>query len=532
MDASATGDEDFPWDSLSEFAESEAEESSSTEGDLPDWLRESSPLDLSGAASPPVASESSEPSEFDWLTEEAIEGASASFEDAAAVSEDKWLTDFPVTAEAPLPMDAEPSTFEAEPTAAEVDWLSELTAQEPLDETETPEAPAGVPVTEPEVTYAVADADLAWLSELEDLPADAVAMGSAAGSEVEEQLEEAVPDWLSEMQTEAEATAVAVPEAAVSAIDEDTFDWLNTLPEAELPTGAEEPLEETPTPIAEEPISVESAALEPAEAAVPDWLAGLETSSELSAPAEGVEDLVSEVSEVGEPTGEWDEDEFAWELTTPEEPSPVETTPQQEQVAEMFGVGPEDSEPEDDSRLVLGAATAGAAMSLEGATDDEDEDLFAVSEETSFEEEPSFEEEFEETYAVSQDPFGTEEPAEEGFEFAAASLHDEAVAPTPAENAPDWLNAMVPGIDVDYEEQENVLPDEEFEEVVETPIPVHEAEEATEFAWLERIVAEELASDSAPMPALPRFVFSRQPAWTRQAQPDDDFPDWVLDEDE
>jgi len=93
------------------------------------------------------------------------------------------------------------------------------------------------------------------------------------------------------------------------------------------------------------------------------------------------------------------------------------------------------------------------------------------------------------------------------------------------DNTPDWLNAMVPGLDVDY-----ASPEEQVEEA-------HEVEEASprEFAWLNKVVDEETA-EVAPV----RFIFSKPPAWLERLnppaqsaapQPDEDFPDWVSDDD-
>ncbi len=118
-------------------------------------------------------------------------------------------------------------------------------------------------------------------------------------------------------------------------------------------------------------------------------------------------------------------------------------------------------------------------------------------------------------------------------------------APPPAENAPDWLNAMVPGLDLDYEATEE---DEPVESAyvesapssmrAETPSEPKEAERNID--WLVEIVDEETTEfkpikDEAP-PKRRRFSFSRQPAWLRvptekddEDEPDNDFelPDWL-----
>jgi hypothetical protein len=114
-----------------------------------------------------------------------------------------------------------------------------------------------------------------------------------------------------------------------------------------------------------------------------------------------------------------------------------------------------------------------------------------------------------------------------------AALFEEEIVLERDENTPDWLNAMVPGLDVDVTAQDYILPDEEFDLVEETPIPIdRSAVGNAEFGWLVRIVEEEVAA-SQPVR---RFAFSRPPAWARPSRPpvsdeDDDFPDWIVDDD-
>jgi hypothetical protein len=122
----------------------------------------------------------------------------------------------------------------------------------------------------------------------------------------------------------------------------------------------------------------------------------------------------------------------------------------------------------------------------------------------------------------------------------------EALAPTPASNAPDWLNAMVPGLDVDYADDDDSEPD------AEPAAPA--ARQGSDFTWLTTIVNEELA----PPVSMPeklgqspirqaasramKYAFSRPPSWLRrlrgetEAAPaltgesldeDDDLPPWL-----
>ncbi len=103
---------------------------------------------------------------------------------------------------------------------------------------------------------------------------------------------------------------------------------------------------------------------------------------------------------------------------------------------------------------------------------------------------------------------------------------EEELEATPASNAPDWLNSMVPGLDLDFEAEA------EAEEVAEPTVPVSPTRRK-DFEWLETIVMEEISQRIVPVappppPSLPgvpaapslgermrRFVFKDVPAWMR-----------------
>lgn len=93
----------------------------------------------------------------------------------------------------------------------------------------------------------------------------------------------------------------------------------------------------------------------------------------------------------------------------------------------------------------------------------------------------------------------------------ADDIDDEGTDHTPAENAPDWLNAMVPGLDVDYAAEEDAPLEQDI---------ASDQEAATrEYGWLVDIVTEETAAQPEPAGGEarrePRFQFSRRPAWLR-----------------
>ncbi len=102
-------------------------------------------------------------------------------------------------------------------------------------------------------------------------------------------------------------------------------------------------------------------------------------------------------------------------------------------------------------------------------------------------------------------------------------------APAPASNAPDWLNAMVPGLDVDYDAPEDEPVETEFlptarQEAIAAEKAAKDAKVRPEFGWLLDIVSEESQQVTvvADKTALRRFVFSRLPTWLRKPteQPD------------
>jgi hypothetical protein len=115
----------------------------------------------------------------------------------------------------------------------------------------------------------------------------------------------------------------------------------------------------------------------------------------------------------------------------------------------------------------------------------------------------------------------------EADELAPVSeVEDEILEPTPAQNAPDWLNAMVPGLDVDYEAGGEAVAEEEAEEPASAPAAKRE------FGWLVEIVEEETAASERA-----HFVFSRPPVWLQHTNGaahgeavKDDLPDWPSDD--
>jgi hypothetical protein len=105
-----------------------------------------------------------------------------------------------------------------------------------------------------------------------------------------------------------------------------------------------------------------------------------------------------------------------------------------------------------------------------------------------------------------------------------SEFEDEIAAPVAAENAPDWLNAMVPGLDVDYEARE--------EEIADDSAAVGSSRR--DYEWVVALVENEAAQIETEM-AYPRFVFTRQPVWLAPPAPqteeqDDGLPEWPTDQ--
>ncbi len=108
---------------------------------------------------------------------------------------------------------------------------------------------------------------------------------------------------------------------------------------------------------------------------------------------------------------------------------------------------------------------------------------------------------------------------------------------TPAENAPDWLNALVPGLDIDFDADEDAPIEQSFADSAAV------ASASANFGWLTAIVESEVnqppmtmpsastiikatetptqTSTSSPTPSPRKWAFSRPPAWLNRsgAQP-------------
>ncbi len=249
----------------------------------------------------------------------------------------------------------------------------------------------------------------------------------------------------------------------------------------------------------------------------PDWLA------ELQPVNDDEEEAVAEpVAEAG--------DDFEW-LTSEE--TPAEADEESEPIAAeetpdwLAELQPSDEEAEIEAEEPM----ASAGDELEWLTSEETsaEDAEPVAEAAGDmpgwlaedEDQPDAEEETAEPVASAIDD---QAEMDENEETLVEPAPTEALESSPANNAPDWLNAMVPGLDVDYEATEDEV-SEDFEEEPEPETAKRE------FAWLIELVDEETAAVDQPA-----FVFSRPPVWMEpaaladQTDVDHDFPDWPSDD--
>ncbi|KXK21258.1 MAG: hypothetical protein UZ15_CFX003001532, partial [Chloroflexi bacterium OLB15] len=221
-----------------------------------------------------------------------------------------------------------------------------------------------------------------------------------------------------------------------------------------------------------------------------------------------VEEIAAD-SALGAETSEddiFDENIFAAETTTDFDSLPAAETLAADSFIEDDG-GDEallNDEP-DELSLLAGAAALGAA-GLAAAASAENDD---------------------QAQADAEIPEATEDMIEEE---TLAETTGEPVAEVEAEeeaiNAPDWLNAMVPGLDVDYEAEEDQPIETEYLEPAPESVLAPDEIDASEANWLEDLIAQEeresLAAVEAAAGSEPRFKFSRGPIWFKHNDNDDD----------
>ena len=459
----------------------------------------------------------------------------------------------------------------ASPTEDTPDWLRSVSDSAGDDDSEEEEA---------EPTEAVPDwlADMqpAAISEADDDDEDELTFDE----DEDEAAEEAVPDWLADMQP------AAISEADDDDEDELAFDEDLMFDEDE----DEEPVfdDDRADDVAEEEIPVWLADMQPKEGTDAPWFAETQETESFdeeepaAAAEEDAEHDLQDFSFATEESSDWpagdqmaaaafasqaddsDDEPIDWsgeayptgEVAEDSAQPGTDDVPEQEEwfadaadaglleADEAFTPheqGPVMDEPTEDWML------ASAQMAEDAGSDADDE--FAEVEAQFDDEFDAFQQDEDEPFAASAEP----------LEFEAMGTFDdgeEETTPTPASNAPDWLNAMVPGLDVDYEAEEDAQVEEAFDELPaqsETAATAPAARTSGEFGWLTEIVDEEFNAPPENLPATPppaaaapgkpRFSFSRPPAWLRKLRGEapeatastaaddepigEDLPDWL-----
>lgn len=325
------------------------------------------------------------------------------------------------------------------------------------------------------------------------------------GSFEEAEFEE--PDWLSALDDEESATPEEPEWLSSMDVDEDTADEVVEFEEVE-----------------------QEAIAASVDAAEPDWLSDM-----------GADELDEEAL-----PGELQAIESDW-LADMEPPDPEATAQEEEDfMAELEDALYSEATDEEDilSAAEAGAAALGMVAMSEG---DESEDADDI-----FDEEFYDEGQGEEAYAYEEGRYTNRNTNEANVYTTSeidAVLSDEDVPETEdlvasmefgeyvdddlaedtgihADNAPDWLNQMVPGLDLDFEarEDEEGGADSDVDSSHRRREAVGEVPSEDDYGWLEDIVEEETqAGAPPPIPTSvqqavvipPRFNFSQVPVWAR-----------------
>ncbi len=440
------------------------------------------------------------------------------------------------------------------------DWLSELKPETPASEMENIEADPLMPDTSLDVTD---DLLPIGLGDVEEEPEPLDALEPAAESDLswlsavvtgEEPEDSAVQD-LDEMSDEPDAIFATSSEWSTDDLAASVLD-LDDEFEDEFGEEDEEPAEPIEADLsflelddADDEFELESDAEPEAAAeatALPDWLIDMNVEPELKSdtlpvrPEDGVR-ITEELLPIGMGAVEPD-------------PTPLdEPEPDVENADYLTVSGSSEGHEADvakDFSTVEGETYDVFARNSEWATDDLAASVGPQTSVTNFDDVPAVEAED----AMQQS---------EGSEAADTISYAEETMPAEA-NVPDWLNAMVPGVDVDYDVEEDEPIEQEFVEEPALLQPDSSSAamftDADEFQWLTDIVDEEtreIVPEAPPaLPELPgasatskpRFAFSRRPDWLKfskapawakkapanenppAADSQDDFPDWIDDD--
>jgi hypothetical protein len=556
-------------DWMSELTDDEPEVESAS-GDVPEWLSQAAPMD---EESETEAAEDAVPNWFSAVENEAEPEAAAQADEDGGL---EWMSaadDAPKMAE-PIGSgtpdwmseltDDEPE-IEPEAVSADVpDWMNELKVDEPEIESEAvsadvPDWMAQLQDDEPEIEpEPIASSTPDWMSELTDdaptaqsTPIDETPDWAAQFDDAEPKSEpgsvDDVPDWLAQLNADSDTAAKASEVQAQSEVDTSMPDWLmqaksdsETDPVSDTESIMQPAAMDESEWVDSENVEAESEPL--AAESVPDWLSE-------AAPAGDEFELESEP--IAQPVGN---SGFDWMTDLQAEEPAAEIEPEIEVAAPdnmpdwLSEAAPaeDEFEPEFEAEVVsgdvpdwlsqsapqteqVGATEPAQAETLpdwlngiksnQFETPDESAEAEPVSSGFSWIDDinagPKQEDEPNIAEPVAANQIDLEEDVSDLFE-------SQADITAPATNAPDWLNAMVPGLDVDYDAPE----DEPIEKEFAQPEPTASAKKRRDFDWLVDIVEEETGQMAAitDSPSRRRFIFSRQPAWLRPPKEERDAP--------
>ena len=474
--------------------------------DTPDWLMDMKPTESSVAET-----------DFDFLSDDIdaiAEESDTDFAFAELSSDDDDLADDDDTPDWLSGVTSSDTAEEADTDFAFAELASDH--DDLADDDDTPDWLSGVTSSD---TAEEADTDFAFA----ELSADDDALAD----------DDDTPDWLTSMGDVEESAAeeadtdFAFAELSADddalADDDDTPDWLTSMGDVE-----ESATEEADTDFAFAELSADDDALADDDD-TPDWLTNMKPAEAVTEESEEEFDFLAD--DLGDDDSLVTEDAPEWLM---------DARPEAETDRALDWLAEDESE----------EAVAEDTPSWLSALDDDAQEELTVEEEATWLSDESAVGEFDETVPVLA-------------EIGALTLSGEAAElHTPAENAPDWLNALVPGLDIDYDADEDAQVEQHFlsdEAVVAS---------SAKFAWLNTIVEAEVNQPPMTMPSAKTIVtapiptprrnwsFSRPPAWLTPSQPtgikpinrvqnplptsdsdfdefdadDDDVPDWLLDD--
>jgi hypothetical protein len=537
-------DEDFDW-LTSESGEEDDERASTINSDTTESNRAAiqppPPPDLPT----PLSEEEGLP---DWLGSFNAEGVGEESGEAEAVANDEYASLFGEVADEAFTG----LSSDDEAIAAEIpDWLSEM---QPAELSSEDEPPNSAPAPTGESIGATADAAYDWLSGV-DTGEDTL---EEIGTKIADDIRDAASDLTSAVESGEDAIAAEIP------------GWLSEMQPPEMPE----------VTLDDQVIGDDVESLFGTESSEED-VASLFAMDDGDEESEALDDLFK----LNQPESEGASESFALSMAvdeeipeTRDEPLPeisIDAVPTTE-TSEFEWMGEEElaasaMDSEGDLAMALGTVEP-SEYDLESTELEEAETVMPIepmmdgdmaNESESQPEWVSETEQAADDMVAEGNMTGTPEAIEEEVAEIEAAVNAENVP-----NAPDWLNAMVPGIDIDFEATEDEPIESEFveEPVMIAPEMAGEAPRRDgDFGWLVDIVDEETREEVAPTAGKSRFSFSRRPSWLNFSRPpawmsggsaastassavtddtspalpedtdtmlDDDFPDWPADDEE